>query len=189
MRGLSLVLAAASTVTSAAADPATAPPSLTGDEIFARLVEHNQQRENLLRHYSVRRTYSAENKSGKVYAVDIDAKLLDIAGKNAPANLVTVLATPDDPKLPDGAIDTVFFCDVLHHVENRTAYYGKLSKALKPGGRVVVVDFYKKKLPVGPPESMKLTENEVTAEFKAAGFTRVAAHKLPYQYFLIFARR
>jgi len=70
MRGLSLVLAAASTVTSAAADPATAPPSLTGDEIFARLVEHNQQRENLLRHYSVRRTYSAENKSGKVYAVE-----------------------------------------------------------------------------------------------------------------------
>jgi arsenite methyltransferase len=123
--------------------------------------------------------------AGKVYAVDIDPKLLEIAGKNAPRNLVTVLATPDDPKLLEGAIDTVFFCDVLHHIENRPAYYGKLSKALKPKGRIVVVDFYKKKLP----ESMKLSENEVTSELKAAGFTRVASHKLPYQYFLIFAKR
>ena len=70
--------------------------------------------------------------AGKVYAVDIDQKLLDIAGKDAPANLKTVLATPDDPRLPDGSVNVIFFCDVLHHIENRAAYYPKLAKALEP---------------------------------------------------------
>ncbi|MSV30868.1 MAG: class I SAM-dependent methyltransferase [Bryobacterales bacterium] len=125
--------------------------------------------------------------AGKVYAVDIDEKLLAISRKDAPANLVTVLAAPDDPKLPAGGVDTIFFCDVLHHVENRTAYYRKLEKALKPGGRVVIVDFHKKPLPIGPPESMKLAEAEVIAEFKAAGFRLSRTFDgLPYQYFLEF---
>src|SRR5579864_1370959 len=89
----------------------------------------------------------------KVYAVDIDQKLLDIAGKDTPPNLKTVLASPDDPRLPEQSVNTIFFCDVLHHIENRPAYYAKLTKVLKPGGRIVVIDFYKKELPVGPPAS------------------------------------
>jgi ubiquinone/menaquinone biosynthesis C-methylase UbiE len=109
--------------------------------------------------------------AGKVYAVDIDQKLLDIAGKDAPANLKTVLATPDDPRLPDDSVDVIFFCDVLHHIENRAAYYPKLAKALKPGGRIVVIEFYKKDMPIGPPPSMKLSDDEVIAEFRSAGFT------------------
>ncbi len=125
--------------------------------------------------------------AGKVYAVDIDAKLLAISRKGAPANLEAVLATTDDPKLPAAGVDTIFFCDVLHHVENRPAYYRKIEQALKPGGRVVIVDFYKKSLPVGPPESMKLAEADVIAEFKAAGFRLSRTFEaLPYQYFLEF---
>src|ERR1017187_6990723 len=73
--------------------------------------------------------------SGKVYAVDIDEKLLAIASKDAPPNLTTVLAAGDDPRLPERSVDTIFFCDVLHHIENRPAYYTKLARALKPGGR------------------------------------------------------
>jgi predicted methyltransferase len=66
----------------------------------------------------------------------------------------------------------------------------KLAKILKPGGRVVVIDFYKKSLPVGPPESMKLSEQEVIAEFQKAGFgLSKRLDILPYQYFLFFERR
>src|ERR1039458_4068954 len=68
--------------------------------------------------------------AGKVYAVDIDEKLLDIVRKDAPANLEAVLASPDDPRLPERSVDTVFFCDVLHHIENRPAYYSRLAKAV-----------------------------------------------------------
>jgi len=128
--------------------------------------------------------------AGKVYAVDIDAKLLAIAGDKAPANLETVLAAPDDPLLPAGSIDTIFFCDVLHHIENRPAYYAKLATALKKGGRIVVIDFYKKDLPVGPPPAMKLSDEEVIAEFQQAGFAvSKRLEILPYQYYLFFEKR
>jgi len=123
----------------------------------------------------------------KVYAIDIDEKLLKIAKDGAPPNLETILAAPDDPRLPEGSVDTIFICDTLHHIANRAAYYPKLKKALKPGGRIVNIDFHKKPLPVGPPESMKLSEEEVIAEFNAAGFRlSKTLDSLPYQYFLVF---
>jgi ubiquinone/menaquinone biosynthesis C-methylase UbiE len=107
----------------------------------------------------------------------------------APANLQTILAAPDDPHLPPHSVDMIFFCDVLHHIENRAAYYVKLAKVSKPGGRVVVIDFFKKPLPVGPPESMKLSDQEVIAEFQKAGFNlSKRLDTLPYQYFLFFER-
>ncbi len=125
--------------------------------------------------------------AGKVYAVDIDEKLLAMVRSKAPANLQTIVAAPDDPHLPPGSVNMIFFCDVLHHLENRPAYYVKLAKVLKPGGRVVVIDFYKKPLPVGPPESMKLSEQEVIAEFRKVGFAlSKRLDILPYQYFLFF---
>jgi arsenite methyltransferase len=130
------------------------------------------------------------NHAAKVYAIDIDKQLLAIAQKNAPANLTTVLAAPDDPRLAEQSIDLIFFCDVLHHISNRATYYPKVAKALKPGGRVVVIDFYKKELPVGPPPSMKLSEEEVIAEFRNAGFVMTKRLEiLPYQYYLFFGKR
>jgi ubiquinone/menaquinone biosynthesis C-methylase UbiE len=127
--------------------------------------------------------------AGTVYAVDIDPALLAIAGKDAPKNLVTVLAAPDNPGLTNAVADVIFFCDVLHHIENRPAYYEKVARALKPGGRVVVIDFFKRELPVGPPMAMKLSESEVVTELQKAGF-RLARklEMLPYQYYLVFEK-
>lgn len=123
----------------------------------------------------------------KVYAVDIDADLLAIAKEGAPANLETVLAAPDDPRLAPASVDLIFLCDVLHHIDSRAAYLPKLKRALKPGGRIVNIDFYKKPLPVGPSVAMKLSEEEVIAEFKAAGLRlQQTLDFLPYQYFLVF---
>lgn len=125
--------------------------------------------------------------AGKVLAVDIDGKLLEIAAKGAPPNLTTILAAPDDPKLGTKSVDTVFFCDVLHHIANRPAYYAKLKAALKPGGRIVIVDFYKRELPIGPPPAMKLSPEEVQAELKSAGFHQTGSFDiLAHQYFLVF---
>lgn len=52
----------------------------------------------------------------------------------------------------------------------RAPYEAKLRKALNPGGRIVNIDLYKKPLAAGPPFSMKLSEEQVIGEFKAAGF-------------------
>jgi ubiquinone/menaquinone biosynthesis C-methylase UbiE len=125
-----------------------------------------------------------------VYAVDIDPQLLAMSAKGAPENLIPVLAKPADPLLPANSVDLVFFCDVLHHLQDRTAYYRNMSLALKPGSRVVAVDFYSKPLAIGPPPEMKLSEELVTAEFKEAGFSLLRKETfLPYQYFMEFGWR
>jgi hypothetical protein len=78
---------------------------------------------------------------------------------------------------------------VLHHIENRPSYYAKLAKALKVDGRIVVIDFFKKELSIGPPPAMKLSEEEVIAEFQKAGFTlSKRLDILPYQYYLFFEK-
>jgi arsenite methyltransferase len=125
---------------------------------------------------------------GKVYAVDIDQKLLGMLREKAPENVEIVIAAQDDPKLPPASADVIFFCNVLHHIDHRPAYLRKLKAALKPGGRIVNLDFYKKPLPVGPPPGHKLSEDEVKADFAAAGF-RLTGSKpdlLPHQYWLEF---
>ena len=72
----------------------------------------------------------------------------------------------------------------------RAAYYAKLAKALKPGGRIVIVDFYKKPLPVGPGPAMKLSEEQVTEELREAGFRAVRRHEglLPHQWFVEYEK-
>jgi arsenite methyltransferase len=125
--------------------------------------------------------------AAKVYAVDIEPKLLAMI--KGSSRIQTVVAAPDDPKLKPASVDTVFFCNVLHHIDNRAPYWAKVAAALKPGGRIVVMEFHKKPLPVGPGPGMKIDQAAMVEELKAAGFTLAKQHDfLPYQYFLEFKR-
>jgi len=128
--------------------------------------------------------------AGKVYAVDVDARALKRAAEGAPPNLITILAAPDDPKLPRASVDTVFFCNALHHISRRPEYLRRLLEALTPGGRIANIDFHKRPLPVGPGLDHKLDEQEVRREFEAAGYKLTKQYDfLPYQYFQVFERR
>jgi ubiquinone/menaquinone biosynthesis C-methylase UbiE len=135
-------------------------------------------------------TFRIAHHTALVYAVDIDQKLLDAVSKSGVQNVRTVLASTGDPKLPPQSVDTVFFCEVTHHIQNRPDYYRKIDQALRPGGRIVIIDFYKKKLPVGPPEAMKLSESQVIGELEAAGFRKTKTFRfLAYQFFMQFERQ
>jgi ubiquinone/menaquinone biosynthesis C-methylase UbiE len=128
---------------------------------------------------------------GKVYAVDIDRGMLDHIERRAKeahlGNIQLVLAEPHDPKLPAASVDVIFICDTLHHISDRATYYPFLARALRPGGRLVNIDFYKKPLPVGPPLAMKIAKEAMMAEATTAGFHVIKDFDfLPYQYFLIF---
>ena len=88
-----------------------------------------------------------------------------------------------------GGVDLIFICDVVHHIENRQPYYAKLAKALAPGGRLAIVDFYKRELPVGPGVQMKIAREAMIGELEQAGFRLADEHELlEYQYFLVFER-
>ena len=130
---------------------------------------------------------------GTVYAVDVQQDLIDHLAEraksdNAP-NLEPVLGKFGDPLLAAASVDLIFICDVVHHIDNRQAYYAKLARALRAGGRIAIIDFYKKDQPVGPGKEMKIAKQDMIAEFEQAGFQLAREHDfLPYQYFLIFER-
>jgi ubiquinone/menaquinone biosynthesis C-methylase UbiE len=123
----------------------------------------------------------------RVYAEDIDPDALDFLRKAAISNVTVISGKPENPILPANSCNLVFICDVLHIVRNRPAFLMNILPALKQTGEVAVIDFYKREAPIGPPLSMKLSEEEVTKDFLKAGFTlNKQLSFLPYQYFLIF---
>jgi ubiquinone/menaquinone biosynthesis C-methylase UbiE len=143
--------------------------------------------------YFTLRFAQAVGPAGRVYAVDISPGMLDYLEGHAKEarleNIQPILAEPHDPKLPASSVDLIFICDTLHHISDRAAYYPLLARALRPGGRLIDIDFYKKPLPVGPPVTMKIAKEEMIEEVKPAGFHLVKEFDfLPYQYFLVFQR-
>jgi arsenite methyltransferase len=132
--------------------------------------------------------------TGRVYAVDTNPDMLKYIEKRAEEekldNIQTILADPNDPKLGSESVDMIFICDVLHHISNREQYYPLLARALRLGGRLVDVDFYKRKLPVGPPVEMKIARKDLIKEVESAGFDLLHDYGfLKYQYFLVFEKQ
>lgn len=143
--------------------------------------------------YFTVRLARAVGPAGKVYAIDIDPKLLEHINRRAEEdkleNIETILASPDDPKLGSSSVDLILICDVLHHIPHRDKYYPLLYRALRPGGRLVNIDFHKRELPFGPPVEMKIDKKVVIKEVEAAGFRLEKEFDfLKYQYFLVFER-
>jgi ubiquinone/menaquinone biosynthesis C-methylase UbiE len=128
---------------------------------------------------------------GKVYAVDVSpAMILHINRRIRElkaANVVSILADADDPLLSDSSVDRFFFCDSWHHVDNQSKYLSLIKRMLKPNGEIIMIDFYKKDLPVGPPLRMKIAREDLIKQMETNGFRLTKEHTfLPYQYFLVF---
>jgi ubiquinone/menaquinone biosynthesis C-methylase UbiE len=128
--------------------------------------------------------------SGHVYAVDISPDMIRHLNQRIHAaglvNISTILATPSNPLLPR-PVDRFLFVDVWHHVENQAGYLALMKKMLKPGGQIVMIDFHKRDLPVGPPAAMKIAREDLLKQMKGYGFRIREEHTfLPYQYFVVF---
>jgi ubiquinone/menaquinone biosynthesis C-methylase UbiE len=141
--------------------------------------------------YFSRYLSTAVGETGTVLAVDTEPNLVVHLRRRAEqehtANVVPILASPDNPRLPAGAVDLVLIVDTVHHIDDRINYFRRLQRFLKPAGRVAVIDFKKEEIPVGPPLEHKLAPEQVVEEFQAAGYELVAQPDvLPYQYFLVF---
>jgi cyclopropane fatty-acyl-phospholipid synthase-like methyltransferase len=129
---------------------------------------------------------------GRVYGVDLSpsmvAYLAQRAQREGLANLTAIQATEDDARLPE-AVDLVMLVDTYHHLDDRPAYFRRLAGQVRPGGRLVVIDF-KLSSSMGPPASAKVPPEAVAAELAEAGWVLKASPELlPEQYLLVFARR
>lgn len=142
--------------------------------------------------YFSRRFADAVGPEGTVYASDVEPGMAEYVRRRADddgqRNLVPVLASYDDPRLPNNSLDLIFICNTWHHIQDRVDYARRLAGDLAVGGRVAIVDFREGELPVGPGPEHKLSAAEVAEEFRQAGFRQVESHQfLPYQYALVFA--
>jgi len=141
--------------------------------------------------YFERHLSKAVAPGGIVLAIDSEPEMVQHLGRRAleeqTPNVVPVLALPDEPFLPPGRVDCVLIVDTYHHIDDRLNYFRRMQEALAPGGRVAVVDFHKRELPVGPALQHKLAREFVVDEMRQAGWS-LAGEKtfLPYHYFLIF---
>jgi predicted methyltransferase len=126
---------------------------------------------------------------GRVYAVDVEpdmvAYLAERAKREKRANLITVVAAPDNPRLTEKN-DVILLVNAYHHIDQRDRYFSRLRASLKPGGRLAVIDF-RMDSPAGPPKAARIPPERVVAELKAAGYSLTQEHDfLPRQYFLVF---
>jgi arsenite methyltransferase len=129
--------------------------------------------------------------NGRVYAVDVSPDMILHLNRRIrdlkAMNVSSILADPDDPLLPERLVNRFFFSNSWHHVENQMKYLSLIKKMLKPGGEMVMIDFHKKELPVGPPMKMKIAREDLIKQMESNGSRLMKEHTfLPYQYFLVF---
>lgn len=144
--------------------------------------------------YFTRRFVEAVTDSGRVYAVDVEPEMLEyvkasLERAHKPYSVEFILAGPDSPKLPTESVDVIFLCNVAHHLENRPTYFANVTSALKPGGRIAIIDFYpdERSGNLGFPKHHLVSRDTLVAEMAKAGYRLFREHDfLPKQYFLEF---
>lgn len=126
---------------------------------------------------------------GSVVGVDIEADMVrhmrERAEREGLPNVRVRQGRPDDAALHPATMDRILIVNTWHHIPNRPAYARKLRDALRPRGRVYVVD-YTLDSPQGPPKAHRLPPERVIEELKAGGLdANLAEESLPLQYVVV----
>jgi SAM-dependent methyltransferase len=131
---------------------------------------------------------------GKVYAVDIQPQMLELLGERLRReqidNVVTVLGTVDDPRLPSAALDLILMVDVYHEFSQPQIMLRRLREALSGTGRLVLLEYRKEdpSVPIRFEHKMSVAEAKLEVESEGFQLSRVDAG-LPRQHILIFTKR
>jgi predicted methyltransferase len=129
--------------------------------------------------------------NGMVFAEDVQREMIDAIERRVRReglrNVRPVLGRDDDPGLPEGRLDAVLMVDAYYEVQDRVSLLRRIRAALKPNGRVGIVDFRKDGGGPGPPLEQRIDPEVVIRDATGAGL-RLIAHEtfLPYQYLLVF---
>ena len=131
--------------------------------------------------------------TGRVYANDIQQGMLDITQRRLDkakiSNVTLVLGAPDDPRLPPASLDLALLVDVYHEFLAPQAMLQRLHAALKPGGRLVLLEYREEdpEVPILPAHKMSVKGAKLEVEHEGFTLTKVD-EGLPWQHVLIFTR-
>jgi len=142
--------------------------------------------------YSLR-IAQAVSPGGVVYAEDIQPGMLERLNSNAAGqhvgNVVTVLGTESDPRLPAGKLDLVVLVDVYHEFSRPQRMLDRIRDSLKPDGRLALLEFRKEdpSVPIRPEHKMSV--DEVRAEVTPEGYRfEEVVDTLPWQHIIFFRK-
>ena len=111
---------------------------------------------------------------GLAYAVDTEPLMLDeLTKRNPPSNVKCLLSRESSVPLPDNTGDFLLLVHVLHEAEDIGAFLLELKRLLKPGAKLLVIDWKKRVEERGPPIWDRLTLKELMALLREAGFRGV----------------
>jgi ubiquinone/menaquinone biosynthesis C-methylase UbiE len=142
--------------------------------------------------FYARRMARAVAPTGKVYANEIQPEMLEklegLAAAEGITNIVSVLGTETDPKLPAGQMDWVLIVDTYHEFQNPEAMLASIKKSLKPNGRIALIE---KRLEGETARHQsrrhRMSVEQVLAEWEPAGFTLIETiETLPMQHMFLF---
>lgn len=130
---------------------------------------------------------------GRVYAVDVVPALLDtIRSRAADAglrNVNPVLGSSTDPNLPAGRLDLILIVASYHEFTHPREMLESMYAALKPGGRLAIVEYRREDPTIPVPEAHRMTEEQIRREITASGFRfRSSREALPQQHLLLFEK-
>jgi len=142
---------------------------------------------------------AAVGPDGKVIGEDIQADFLNKAQAKAKKdnlmNVEFIVGTDKYPKLPENSADRILVLEVYHHFDYPAQMLAHIAAALKPGGRLVIVDYYKRRGAMGDGDRalqhIRLDEGGVIQEVEANGFQLISQHEhIPKsQYMAIFGKK
>jgi SAM-dependent methyltransferase len=133
-------------------------------------------------------------KNGIVYAQDVQPQMVEAIRRRVQReglrNVEVRLGTSSSPNIPTGALDAVLIVDTYPEVDidDRVTFLRNLAGALKPKGRLGIVNYTPGHGGPGPDEG-RVESASVEADASAAGLRVVARENLPYQYLLVLARQ
>jgi len=137
---------------------------------------------------------AAQVPDGQVLAVDVQPEMIALLRQRIEAqqldNIEPILALDGDPQLPEGSIDMAIMVDVYHELAYPYEVMRKVVRALRPGGKVVLVE-YRGENPLIPIKRLhKMTERQVRREMAAVGLTWVTTNEdLPKQHIIVFTKK
>lgn len=130
---------------------------------------------------------------GLVYSEDVQPEMIKAitrrVQKEGLTNVRAVRGQNNDPRLPAGSLDAILVVDAYHEIEDRVTMLSNLARALKPQGRIGVVDFKLDGTGPGPTIEERVSPDVVVKDAAKAGLRLVRQEPfLQYQYFLIFGK-
>lgn len=135
-------------------------------------------------------SFKIARRAKKVIALDIDPRALDYIKEQIEIvgdwskNIEPRLTPADVPNLLEAEVDVVLIVNTYGFIPNKEEYLPRVLNGLRPGGKLVIVDFKAGNIPVGPSDEFKVETSRVISTLKKAGFRRMRKDEksLQYQY-------